>query len=188
MIHAGLPDEFVIFDTEFTSWEGSMARGWSCEGEYRELVQIGAVSVRNLNEIDSFLVYVRPQRNRYLSSYFIELTGITQKDVDEKGILFKEALQKFLSWSAKLPLYSYGNDADVLIENELLYNLSPRSVDLTQTFDVCKVFEEGGIDTQNYMSSSIPRAFNHPILPKAHDALNDARSILLGLRLLYQVE
>ena len=41
-----LPDTFIIFDTEFTAWEGSMERNWSGENEYRELVQISAFRIK----------------------------------------------------------------------------------------------------------------------------------------------
>ena len=37
------PTEVVVFDTEFTAWQGSMERGWSGPGEHKEIVQIGAV-------------------------------------------------------------------------------------------------------------------------------------------------
>ena len=29
-----LPDTFIIFDTEFTAWEGSQERKWSGENEF----------------------------------------------------------------------------------------------------------------------------------------------------------
>ena len=41
-----LPDTFIIFDTEFTAWEGSQERKWSGENEFRELVQISAIRVK----------------------------------------------------------------------------------------------------------------------------------------------
>ena len=40
-----LPNEFIIFDTEYTSWEGSLKRNWSNKNEYKELVAIGALHV-----------------------------------------------------------------------------------------------------------------------------------------------
>ena len=44
-----LPEEaeIVIFDLEYTAWEGSMQRDWGGEGEYRELVQTGGVKLLN---------------------------------------------------------------------------------------------------------------------------------------------
>ena len=40
-----LPEKFIIFDTEYTAWEGSQERNWSDDDEYMELVQIGALKV-----------------------------------------------------------------------------------------------------------------------------------------------
>ena len=47
----------VVFDLEWTAWEGSIQRGWSEDWEHREIVQIGAVLVDALagfKSIDSF--------------------------------------------------------------------------------------------------------------------------------------
>jgi hypothetical protein len=53
-----LPQEIVIFDVEVTTWEGTWERRWSGEGEYREVVQIGAVcaDTLTLKEQGSFSV------------------------------------------------------------------------------------------------------------------------------------
>ena len=32
-----LPDTFIIFDTEFTAWEGSQERKWTGENEFRRI-------------------------------------------------------------------------------------------------------------------------------------------------------
>ena len=37
--------KIVVFDLEYTAWEGSMGRCWSEDWEHREIVQIGAVLV-----------------------------------------------------------------------------------------------------------------------------------------------
>ena len=35
----------TVFDLEYTAWECSMARHWLAPGEFKEVVQIGAVKV-----------------------------------------------------------------------------------------------------------------------------------------------
>ena len=35
--------KLIVFDLEFTAWEGSLARHWLAPGEFKEVVQIGAV-------------------------------------------------------------------------------------------------------------------------------------------------
>jgi len=48
-------DEFIIFDTEFTSWKGSQERNWKNSPdpnltEYKELVMIGAIKVKKIKK------------------------------------------------------------------------------------------------------------------------------------------
>ena len=92
-----LPEKFIIFDTEYTAWEGSQERNWSGVNEYMELVQIGALKVvktsRTIKIVKKFNIYIKPKKNPELSEYFINLTGITQNMVDKKAITF---IQQFL--------------------------------------------------------------------------------------------
>jgi len=73
-----IPNEFIIFDTEFTSWKGSQERNWSGKNEYMELVQIGALKVKKgdnrLEIVEIFSIFVKPKINPILSQYFINLT------------------------------------------------------------------------------------------------------------------
>ena len=55
--------EFILYDTEYTSWEGSLQRLWTGEGEEREIVQISAILVKDLqtlNGTEFFSVYTKP--------------------------------------------------------------------------------------------------------------------------------
>ena len=38
-----IPSKFILFDTEFTAWEGSQNRNWSLCWEHRELISISAL-------------------------------------------------------------------------------------------------------------------------------------------------
>lgn len=179
----GFEPKIVVFDTEFTAWEGSEERNWSAAGEYREIVQIGAVKIetKSMEELESMLVYVKPVKNPKLSEYFIKLTGILQEVVDRDGIGYAEALDKFTLWSGGLKLYSWGGDKDVLEENAKLLGIEfpfPSS----QFADIQEFFRAQGVPVEKYMSSTIPRAFGEEPLLRAHDALNDARSIAQALR------
>jgi len=63
----GLPTEIVVFDCEWTAWEGSLQRKWSGSGEHRELVQIGAAIIKtdtgDFSELDTFVILVKSNRN-----------------------------------------------------------------------------------------------------------------------------
>lgn len=178
-----MPREFVIFDTEYTTWEGALQRGWSGENEFREIVQIGAIRVKDLKEVDCFEKFVVPVKNPNLSQFFVELTGVTQEEVDEKGVSFREAVAEFGSWIDGLDCYSYARDIDVWKENaDLLEQSLPFSEE--KFHDVRDVFNVAGIDTTQYSSGTIPKAFGKTPPPYGHNALNDARSILIALNAL----
>lgn len=179
-----LPKEFVIYDTEYTSWEGAHERNWSGPGEYKELLQIGAIRVVDFVEVDAFQVLVRPVINPVLSDYIITLTGITQSQIDEEGVSFIDAYHSFMEWSNGLQAFSYGPDHNILVLNHEL-NATGEQVPLERFNDVRGHFEAVGIDSRQYMSGNIPTAFGLVPPPHAHDALNDARSILLALQHLY---
>jgi inhibitor of KinA sporulation pathway (predicted exonuclease) len=81
----------TIFDLEFTAWEGSLARQWLGPGEFKEVVQIGAVRL-NRESLDieaSFDCLVHPRINAELSGYFENLTGISNARLMERGVDFE---------------------------------------------------------------------------------------------------
>ncbi len=175
-----LPTDYIIFDTEYTAWESSQARGWSDPGEYREIIQLGAIKVTAGREIDHLLCYGAPVKNPLLSAYIINLTGVTQAAVDTQGLPIGELITHFATWAANLPLYSYGHDGEVLAENCALLDV-PNPIPATQFHDIRPYFAIAGVDPADYMSSTIPTAFGATPPPAAHDALNDARSILVAI-------
>ena len=180
-----LPKRFVLFDTEFTAWEGSLENDWERPGEYRELVQIGAIRIdgETLEELDCFSVYIKPVRNPTLSDYFTNLTRITQEKIDEEGVDFRTAAQMFREWIGDDPCYPWGSDAEVLEENAELHGAeSPfKGMEFIVMRDL---FKNAGIDTENYSSGTITKAFGREPSFPAHNAVNDVRVVLEGLRLL----
>ena len=93
--------DIVIFDLEFTAWEGSLERGWSEPWEAREIIQIGAVRVKDdakLTEVGRLVMLVTPTKNPQLSDYIIALTGIDQDAIDTEGFDFEEALDVFMDF------------------------------------------------------------------------------------------
>lgn len=176
------PSRFVVFDTEYTTWEGSNKRGWTGPNEHREIVQIGAVLVsRDLSELSSFRCLVKPTKNPKLSQYFVDLTRITQEAVDTGGFTYPDALTHYASWVGGLQMYCWGMDLEIMAYNAKLVG-APFPFSIAQKRDVRSLFELGGVATVAYVSSTIPRAFGEEPPPSAHDALNDARSILQGLQ------
>jgi putative MATE family efflux protein len=117
---------FVIYDLEVTSWEGALARDWSGPGEFPEIIQVGAIKLTGAAghaELASFSCLVRPTKNPLLSGYITELTGITQADVETKGVPFVEALSGFARFAAGCRAFSNGSDNQWLGANCRLHGL-----------------------------------------------------------------
>lgn len=182
-----LPKECVIFDTEFTTWEGAMGRGWSGKNEYKEIVQIGAIIVDTdtLKEKDHLLLYVKPVKNPQLSEYFTNLTGITQKTVDDKSASLEVALESLNVFAGDRDFYSFGPDAEVIRDNCDLLGI-PFLFGIIRFHDIRQTFNAFGVATDGFMSGNIVRAFGEEPKRAGHDGLCDARTILDGLCLLAQ--
>jgi len=182
-------DKAVVFDLEFTSWPGSNERNWSLPEEDREVVQIGAVKIdtsKGLREIDSFNILVRPLKNPLLSEYFINLTGITQKQVDNQGNSFPNALLRFMDFIGKTPIniLSNGGDEDVIEENCQIHAI-PLPVIFTKALDSTPYFSKIlNIPEKDCCSGMLPEMFGLDNDKKPHDALEDARAISRILRYL----
>ncbi len=189
-----LPEKFIIFDTEYTAWEGSQKRGWSGENEYMELVQIGALKVvktsKTIKIVKKFNIYIKPKKNPELSEYFTNLTGITQNTLYKKGVTFNEAMKQFYNFcktknNIKLPMFSYGNDYGVI-----KYNLKLNSINKKSRFykwekkfyDIRPIFDFY-VDTSKYSSGTIYKAFDIDSKnANVHNALWDCKSIFYSLK------
>ena len=180
-----LQPKIIIFDTEFTAWEGSLARNWNGPGEYREIIQIGAILVdtQNLQELDFFNEYIKPTKNPKLSDYITKLTGITQELIEKQGIEFSMALQNFFRWSQSYPLYTYGRDHEHLAANCKLADIIFPFAE-NRFHRLRDVFENAGVATANYDSGYIVEAFGQKISRPPHNAINDVRTLADGLRAL----
>lgn len=175
--------DLVIFDLEYTSWPGSLENNWSNPGEYREIVQIGAVrlSVPGLTEQSAFNNLVAPERNPVLSNYFTALTGITNEQITKNGIPFDKALTSFLTFCDGATMASYGDDRAVIMENTELHDV-PLSRSLPPFLDLAPWFADLGVNTKQVSSNGLPAHFGLHSAEKHHDALGDARAIAMALR------
>lgn len=180
---------FAIMDLEWTSWEGAHERKWSGPGEEMEIVQIGALKVKDdetLTETDSLDVLVTPRINPGLSDYFIQLTGITQERLDADGIGFPDALevlQAFLGGDIA-KVYSMGSDFRVIERNcDLNGVVFPFDEALfINARELLKPIVGEDIATSD--SSQLPAAMGFAPPGGAHQGLGDCRCIAETLRIL----
>ena len=190
-LFAGIPliGPVVIFDLEWTAWEGSRERNWSGPKEEREIIEIGAVKLDGaggLGEIMAFENLVRPTRNPIVSNYFTELTGITQTLLDNHAMPFREAIAQFEAFVGynNAPILSFSQDENVLRHNCTLNDL-PCPFSDTQFHNIAPaIAAAAGREAGSFSTSDLPNLFAFPPPTDAHRALADARCIAETLRLL----
>jgi inhibitor of KinA sporulation pathway (predicted exonuclease) len=175
----------VLFDTEFTAWPGSMANRWLAPGEFREIVQIGAVKIdaRTLTPVEELAILVRPRFNPMLSEYFVTLTGITDEAVKERGVDFRKAYDRFAAFVRDDTMAAFGRDDLVLIDNLALYGISD-APPLPAHRNIVPWLRDNGIATSGLHACDVAKACGVPFKGRKHDALDDARSLAVGIKAL----
>ena len=184
------PTEIIaIMDLEFTAWEGSWKRQWRGPGEEREIVQIGALKLRNdetLPEADVLDILVKPRINPELSEYFINLTGITQVSIEAEGMVFSKALDRLVKFFGKdtKSVYSMGHDYMVIKSNCLLNDIAfpfneKMFVNARELLARTVGKEVAALD-----SSELSTAMGFPAPGVSHQGISDCRCIAETLRIL----
>ena len=168
----------TVFDLEYTAWECSMARRWMTPGEFKEVVQIGAVKLdaESLTPIAEFDALVRPRINPELSPYFEKLTGITNDEVKARGIDFADAYARFVDFAGDDPNAAFGHAERILEDNLRLYGIAGTRA-LPLFYDLRGWFAVQGVDPRGLASGEIAPRVGLVFEGHAHNALNDARSM-----------
>ncbi|MDY0008188.1 MAG: 3'-5' exonuclease, partial [Bdellovibrionales bacterium] len=181
----------VFYDTEFTTWEGAMQANWSLPGQYRELVQIGAIrfDIDRLQEIDEFQILIKPVKNPVLSDFFTGLTGITNDHLALEAVPFPDAYHAFIAFVQGDMTSAYGQDDSVVREN-LGWGGMPDGEDDFSSFNIGPWFMEKGAGfgiRPGVNSGKLASVLGAPMDGiQEHNALHDARSIAAAYRFLVQ--
>ncbi len=175
----------VVFDLEFTSWKGSLQRRWLGPGEFKELVQIGAVRLdaQTLAENAALDVLARPRLNGVLSDYFQALTGITNADIAQKGVDFLAAYERFVEFAGGAPVFAFGRDDLVFAENIRLYGIG-NAPPMPPYRNIVPWLVENGIETAGMHACDVGPRAGAAFTGRQHNALDDARSVASGIRAL----
>ncbi len=191
---------FVIFDTEYTTWEGCLTNGWTGNHK-KEIVQISALKVSdNLEVLQEFNILCKPKINPVLSDYFIDLTHITNEQIQKDGTSFENAYNTFETFVSDDICYSHAwgadffnkSDGDILAENLNLYNLTAKkNIKYRNIAEVFKrLYDENNITVKSQSSGQIVSVLGlekdlNNLNLNPHSACYDTYSILLGLKHFY---
>lgn len=175
----------VVFDLEYTAWEGSMRHRWLRPGEFREVVQFGAARIDPVSfaVLGTFDALVRPRINPVLSPYLEKLTGIANDALRAEGRDFAAVYDEFLAFAGDAIISAFGRDDLVLVENVRLYGLSPARP-LPEFRDSRPWFRANGFETSGVHSCDVGPALGVPLAGHAHNALADCLSVAAGMKVL----
>ncbi len=175
----------VIFDLEFTAWEGSVAHRWSRPGEFTELVQVGALKVDAASfEVEGELdVLVRPRLNPVLSEYLVKLTGISNEELASRGVDFADAYDRFIRFADGAVIAAFGRDDLIFEFNLALYGMRG-APPLPRYINVVPWLIENGIDPKGRNACDVGPLAGVAFEGQKHNALADSRSVLSGIKAL----
>ncbi len=191
---------FVIFDTEYTTWEGCLEKGWTGQKK-KEVVQLSALKISDkLEVLAEFSALCKPSINPILSDYFVNLTHITNEQVNKSGEAFSTVYNNFVNFVGNDTCYShvwnadfiYKADGEIIENNILLYNLSiQQSLTYRNIAPIFKkLYEENKISVTHQSSGQIAAILgldkkieNLGLNP--HNAFYDVYSIYEGMKYFY---
>jgi inhibitor of KinA sporulation pathway (predicted exonuclease) len=183
VVRIAKPILVVVFDLEFTAWEGSMESRWTRPGELTEVVQIGAVKLDaiSLKEVDAFEMLVKPRVNPVLSDYLVALTGIDNKQLGVRGVDFITAYRAFIEFTAASQTWAHGRDDLIFSGNLKLYGWESALPGLPYA-NAIPWFTAQGIDLKGKRACDVAEAAGAVFEGRKHDALADARGVAAGFR------
>lgn len=168
----------VYIDLEYCYPGMTETSGRPTDSDKRQVVQIAAIVFDDAGnvETDTYNQIVVPKYTNPLPSFFTELTGITQEQVDEMGVEFEHALKGLVVFCRNRPIYTFHKDWEVLRQN-CSYDGLPFPFRDRPFYQVKELLPEWGIDPDAYSSGTLFRAAGLDMQGHVHDALHDVRSM-----------
>ena len=184
----------IIFDCEFLCLEGSQRRFWCAAHDPDPVIaQIGAVKLGldgDAPVLDRFSAYVRPIDrfgNRYrLDPFFTSLTGITEDDIETKGVALADALAAVDRFADGARFWSWGKDELNMVAISCYVAGIAAPIPAFRFDNAVKLLLAAGMpieDLARTPSNKLADYFGveHPPL-RGHDALDDALSVSYTLQ------
>lgn len=143
--------KYIVIDLE---WNNGYSKQHHCF--VNEIIEIGAVMLdEQLEIVDTFTQLLQPSYVKKLSKRFVDLTKITAQEVEENGVSFDEAINRFRDWCGEEEnvFLSWSNsDLFALIKNFELH-----------TGDVIVDFMDNYCDAQRFCMRVMQMPFNQQI-------------------------
>ncbi|TJV03748.1 MAG: exonuclease domain-containing protein [Mesorhizobium sp.] len=184
----------IIFDCEFLCLEGSQRRFWCAAHDPDPVIaQIGAAKLGLEGDfplLGTHKAYIRPVDRfgqRYvLDPFFTKLTGVTEEDVETKGVELGAALAEIDRFSGGARFWSWGKDELNMIAISCYVAGIQPSIPATRFDNAVKLLIAAGMPIEDLARTPSNKladyyGVEHPPL-HGHDALDDALSLAYTLQ------
>jgi inhibitor of KinA sporulation pathway (predicted exonuclease) len=188
----------IIFDCEFLCIKGSQSRFWCAAIDPDPVIaQIGAVKIGLEDDfpiLDTFKAYVEPRDRhgaRYaIDSYFTDLTGITEEQINQDGKPLETALADLDRFSDGARFWSWGKDElNMLAISCYVEGIQP-PIPAPRFDNAVKLLLAAGMPVEDLARTPSNKLANYYGIERlelhGHDALDDARSVAYTLQHLLQ--
>ena len=169
--------DYIVMDMEWNQpWPGSPSSKKVLPVTIRgEIIQIGAVRIRDGQVEDEFQVMIRPKYYRRLNRRVSKLTGIKESRLNAEGIPFPEAMDQFRSWCGEnIVFLTWGfDDIGILRENLKLFGLDDSWTETWYNAQMIFNAQTDGSNSQKALKTAM-EIFGIEATRPAHDALGDA--------------
>ena len=176
--------DYIVFDLE---WNQPTAPHLTVMDPFKlsgEIIQFGAVKIRNLEDIevvDTYTAIVKPIYYTKMNKNVEEVTELTDEMVMQ-GRPFPEVCKEFLEWCGEdFAFISWSpNDIYMLEDNMSIHGMDVEN--LPECYDIQLVFDDQV--TQDGKDNALSYAmWRFEIKPnRSHDALNDAMNTVEVMR------
>ena len=169
--------DHIVLDMEWNQpWPGSPSSKKVLPVAIRgEIIQIGAVRLRDGQVADEFQVMISPKYYRRLNRRVSKLTGIKEARLREEGIPFPEAMERFRAWCGQDVVFlTWGfDDIGILRENLRLFALDESWTQVWYNAQMIFNAQTDGSTAQKALKTAM-EIFGIEATRPAHDALGDA--------------
>ncbi|MBM1173670.1 3'-5' exonuclease [Microvirga arabica] len=184
----------IVFDCEFLCIQGSQSRFWCAAHDPDPVIaQIGAVKLGLQGDfplMETYRAYVQPVDRfgkRYsIDPFFTKLTGITEEDIQAKGVSLQEALTGFDRFSDSARSWLWGKDELNMVAISCYVAGIPWAIPAHRFDNAVKLVIAAGMPIEDIGKTPSNKladyyGVEHPPL-QGHDALDDALSVAYAVQ------
>ena len=172
--HKGGPPDLTIVDLETTG----------LDPEKDAIIEIGALKVRDYQEVSSFHALIR--LDNALPESISQLTGLTEPMLRAEGIDLRRVLEELLQFIEADPLLIHNAAFDMGFLQKSLSNCGLPAI-RNKVLDTCMLARKAFIHVPNYRLSTLAEYY-HIEQPVRHRALPDCKTTLEVYRSMVQTE